>query len=187
MYELVARAGKRPWNDTQKQAALTGTLSHQHHPTKQAHAACKHQPPGTIRIKHRSNLYPTEEGEESVETEDPAHGAGRHVGQLVRDEVCLKRPRAVEIAKAGRHAAEGAKDDEPGTQATFGKGVSIILVLWSRLPGRCGLPGGKWNGLIDDIKGWSVGFRDGRQLLWWCLDQFVALVLTSRSISCAFS
>lgn len=55
------------------------------------------------------------------------------MSQLVRADVCLKGPGAVEIAKAGRHATEGAEDDEPGAQAAFGILVSISFILRSSL------------------------------------------------------
>ena len=55
------------------------------------------------------------------------------MNQLVRADIGLKRPGAVEIPKAGRHATEGAEDNEPGTQAAFGILVSISSILRSSL------------------------------------------------------
>lgn len=87
------------------------------------------------------------------------------MGQLVRAEVRLKRSRAIEDSKAGRHAAEGAKDDEPGTQPTFGKSVPVSLVLWSNLFARYGPIGGSWRGAIGDIEGWTVVLWNRTELL----------------------
>ena len=141
------------WNGIQKQPALTSTLSHPHHSTNQKHSSRKYQPAGTVCIKDRSNLHATEKGEESVEAEDPAHGAGRRMSQLVRAEVRLKRSSAVEDAKAGRHAAEGSQDDQPSAQTTFGKSVSVILVLLLSLFAICGPIGGNQRGRIRNLEG----------------------------------
>ena len=81
------------------------------------------------------------------------------MSQLVRADVRLKRPGAVEIPKAGRHATKGAEDDEPGTQAAFGILVSISfilrssLVLLSSLFAGDGSLGGDERDTIENIKG----------------------------------
>ena len=143
---------RQPWNDVQKKTALTGTLSHPHHPTNQAHGAPQYQPAGAICIKERSDLHTAEKGEEGKETEDPAHGAGRLMSQLVRAEVRLKRSGAVEDAKAGHHATKGTEDNQPGTQTAFGKNVSVSLVLWSSLLAKYGPIGGSQRRMIGHIE-----------------------------------
>ena len=81
------------------------------------------------------------------------------MSQLVCADVRLKRPGAVEIPKAGRHAAEGAEDDEPGTEAAFGILVSISfllrssLVLLSSLFARDGGLRGDERDTIEALKG----------------------------------
>ena len=74
--------------------------------------------------------------------------------QLVRAEIRLERSGAVENAKAGRHAAEGAEDDEPGTQTALGEGVSISLVLWSDFFARYGPIGVDWTEWTCSVEVW---------------------------------
>lgn len=104
----------------------TRALCHSHQTSEQKHTPSNHQPSRALGIEDWADLHAAEEREEGKDTEYPANAGGRVMCQLVRAQVGLKGANGVQDAKGGHHSTEGAKDDEPGTEATFRIGIAIF-------------------------------------------------------------
>jgi hypothetical protein len=112
----------------EKRRKLTSTLAHQERTQQQTHSTDRENPPRTMRVKHRPDLHSAEEAQEHIDREDPSDGLLAIVRKLVAAEIGVENSNGVHIPKASSHAAEGAKDHEPGPQAAFGV-FDAVLVL----------------------------------------------------------
>ena len=107
---------------------LTSTLSHQERTQQQTHSADRKNPLRSVRVKHRPNLHSAEEAQKHIDREDPSDGLLAIARELVVAEIGMEDSNRIHISEASSHAAEGAEDHEPGSQAALGV-LDVILFL----------------------------------------------------------
>lgn len=107
---------------------LTSTDTQQHRLDHHEDAPGEDQQTWPLRIHDRADLDTEKEGQEQEAAKDPTYGPLAVILELMRAQMGLKDTHGIHDAEGSRHAAEGAKHNRPGPQASLWVARWIVSV-----------------------------------------------------------